>query len=61
MSRLVREIHFGDIEEGFPALLTLTVMPFTYSITNGIGAGFVSLLLHQAGPRGKAAEVHPMM
>ena len=39
MCRIVREIPFGDLEEGFPALLTLTVMPFTYSITNGIGAG----------------------
>ena len=41
MTRVVREIRFADIEDGFPALLTLTVMPFTYSITNGIGAGFV--------------------
>ena len=42
MSRLVREIPFDDFEEGFPALLTLTMMAFTYSITYGIGAGFVS-------------------
>ncbi len=42
MSRVVREIPFGDLEEGFPALLTLAVMPFTYSITNGIGAGFIA-------------------
>jgi len=35
MSRLVREIPFDDFEEGFPALLTLTMMAFTYSITNG--------------------------
>jgi adenine/guanine/hypoxanthine permease len=60
MTRLVREIPFADIEEGFPALLTLTVMPFTYSITNGIGAGFVSYCFIKL-VRGKAAVVHPMM
>ena len=32
-------------------------MPFTYSITNGIGAGFISYVLIKA-VRGKAREVH---
>jgi AGZA family xanthine/uracil permease-like MFS transporter len=41
MATLLREIDFSSVEEGLPALLTLTVMPFTYSITDGIGAGFV--------------------
>src|SRR5262245_13989961 len=60
MSRLVREIPFGDLEEGFPALLTLTVMPFTYSITNGIGAGFIAYCFIKL-VRGKGHEVAPMM
>jgi len=60
MTRIVREIRFADIEDGFPALLTLTVMPFTYSITNGIGAGFVAYCFIKL-VRGKAAAVHPMM
>ena len=30
-----------DLEEALPALLTIVIMPFTYSITNGIGAGFL--------------------
>jgi AGZA family xanthine/uracil permease-like MFS transporter len=60
MTRIVREIRFADIEEGFPALLTLTVMPFTYSITNGIGAGFVAYCFIKL-VRGKAAAVRPMM
>ncbi|HBD10106.1 MAG TPA: NCS2 family permease, partial [Syntrophobacteraceae bacterium] len=42
MCAIVREISFDDFEEGFPALLTIVMMPFSYSITNGIGAGFVS-------------------
>ena len=60
MTRIVREIRFADIEDGFPALLTIAVMPFTYSITNGIGAGFVTYCFIKL-VRGKAAAVHPMM
>src|SRR5262249_61115261 len=60
MCALVREIPFGDLEEGFPALLTMTLMPFTYSITNGIGAGFVAFTFIKL-VRGKGGDVHPMM
>jgi AGZA family xanthine/uracil permease-like MFS transporter len=60
MSRVVREIRFDDFEEGFPALLTLTMMAFTYSITNGIGAGFVSYCFIKL-VRGRGREVAPMM
>jgi AGZA family xanthine/uracil permease-like MFS transporter len=60
MATLVREIPFGDLEAGFPALLTLTLMPFTYSITNGIGAGFIAYAFLKL-VRGKGAQVHPMM
>ncbi|MBI4561766.1 MAG: NCS2 family permease [Candidatus Rokubacteria bacterium] len=60
MCKIVREIPFGDLEEGFPALLTLTVMPFTYSITNGIGTGFIAYAFVKL-VRGKGREVHPMM
>jgi len=60
MMAIVREIRFTDIEDGFPALLTLTVMPFTYSITNGIGAGFIAYGFIKL-VRGKGAAVHPMM
>ena len=60
MTALVRQIPFGDLEEGFPALLTVALMPFTYSITDGIGAGFVSYCVIKL-LRGKGAEVHGMM
>jgi AGZA family xanthine/uracil permease-like MFS transporter len=60
MMGLVRDIPFGDLEEGFPALLIVTLMPFTYSITDGIGAGFVAYCVVKL-LRGKAAEVHAMM
>lgn len=60
MMAVIRDIPFADIEDGFPALLTMAVMPFTYSITNGIGAGFVAYAFIKVA-RGKAREVHPMM
>jgi AGZA family xanthine/uracil permease-like MFS transporter len=60
MTTIVREIPWAELEDGFPALLTLAVMPFTYSITNGIGAGFITYCFIKA-VRGKGADVHPMM
>ena len=60
MCSIVKDIPFKDFEEGFPALMTLVVMPFTYSITNGIGAGFVIYTFIKL-IRGKAHELHGMM
>jgi AGZA family xanthine/uracil permease-like MFS transporter len=60
MCALVREIPFADLEEGFPALLTMTIMPFSYSITNGIGAGFVSYVIIKL-VRGRGGAVHPLL
>ncbi len=57
MAGVLREIDFTSIDEGLPALLTLTVMPFTYSITNGIGAGFV-LYAFLKLVTGKGGDVH---
>ena len=56
----VREIPWDDLELGIPAFLTIVVMPFTYSITNGIGAGFIAYVFIKATRR-KAGDVHPMM
>ncbi len=53
-----RGITFTDLEEGFPVMLTMMLMPLTFSITNGIGAGFISYVLVKLA-RGKAREVHP--
>lgn len=57
MSGLIKGI---DFDEGFSALLTIILMPLTFSITVGIGAGFVMFVLVKL-VRGKAAEVHPLM
>ncbi|HEX6468714.1 MAG TPA: NCS2 family permease [Streptosporangiaceae bacterium] len=56
----VRAINWDDIEIALPAFLTIILMPFAFSITVGIGAGFVSYVLIKA-VRGKAVEVHPLL
>jgi AGZA family xanthine/uracil permease-like MFS transporter len=56
----VREIPWDDSEEAVPAFVTMLVMPFTWSITNGIGAGFVSFVAVKV-LGGRAAAVHPML
>src|SRR3954447_11666373 len=56
----VRDIDFTDYSIALPAFLTIVVMPFTYSIANGIGAGFVSYVVIRAAT-GKARQVHPLM
>jgi AGZA family xanthine/uracil permease-like MFS transporter len=42
MMTTARDIAWDDYEEAIPAFVTMLVMPFTWSITNGIGAGFVT-------------------
>jgi adenine/guanine/hypoxanthine permease len=42
MMSLARDIRWDDYEDAIPAFVTMMVMPFTWSITNGIGAGFVT-------------------
>ena len=56
----IRNIDFDDYAIAIPAFLTIVLMPFTYSITNGIGAGFVSYALLKAA-QGKAREVSPLL
>ncbi|MCD2192306.1 NCS2 family permease [Actinomycetospora endophytica] len=56
----VREIAWDDFATALPVFLTIVVMPFTYSIANGIGAGFVTwVVLHAA--TGRARTIHPLM
>jgi adenine/guanine/hypoxanthine permease len=57
---LARDIPWDDYEEAIPAFVTMLVMPFTWSITNGIGAGFVTFTaIKLLG--GRAATVHWMV
>ena len=60
MMTLVREIDWADPGIGIPALLTIIVMPFTFSITNGVAAGFLSYTII-ALVRGRFRDVHWLM
>ena len=60
MCSLIKDIDFRDFEEGLPALLAVILMPLTYSITVGIGAGFVTYVLIKA-VRGKSSQVPLLM
>ena len=56
MSQVVH-VDWEDPEQGIPAFFTMALMPFTYSITAGIGAGFISYALIKL-VLGKARDVH---
>jgi adenine/guanine/hypoxanthine permease len=60
MMQTVGEIHWRDPSIGIPALLTIGLMPFTYSITNGIGAGFIAYTAIKV-MQGLWRDVHPLM
>jgi len=56
----VKDIDVGNVEDGIPAMLTMILMPLTYDITIGIGAGFITWVVIKLA-RGKLAEIHPLM
>jgi adenine/guanine/hypoxanthine permease len=60
MMTAVRTIDWTDYEIAIPAFLTIVVMPFTYSISNGLGAGVIAYVLMKLA-RGKFREVSPLM
>ena len=60
MMSQIRHIDLTDFATLLPVFLTVTVMPLTYSIANGIGAGFISWVLVQA-LSGKARKVSPLL
>jgi adenine/guanine/hypoxanthine permease len=60
MAGAVRDIDWSDFTIAVPAFLTMLLMPFTYSITNGIGAGFIAYCVIKL-VRGKGATVPAMM
>jgi len=58
MMRELIEIDWNDVVEATPAALTALVMPFTYSIANGLAFGFISYVALKT-LTGKARDVHP--
>lgn len=60
MMQQVKGIDWDDVEIAIPAFLTIVLMPFTYSISVGIGAGFLAFVLIKV-VRGRISAVHPLM
>ena len=58
--RKLAGIDFTDLGIGLAAALTIMFMPFTFSITDGIGIGFLAFVTVRAA-QGRAKEVHPFM
>jgi AGZA family xanthine/uracil permease-like MFS transporter len=60
MMMQVTGIDWKRYEIAIPAFLTIVLMPFTYSITVGIGAGFISFVVLMTA-KGEARKVHPLL
>ena len=60
MMTQIRHIPFDDYAIAIPSFLTIILMPFTYSITNGIGAGMVTFVAIKIAQR-KSKEVSGLM
>lgn len=60
MMAQIRDIDFSQFDIALPAFLTIVIMPFTYSIANGIGVGFIAYVF-MAVVGGKAKKVHPLL
>jgi adenine/guanine/hypoxanthine permease len=60
MMMQVKNIDWDDLEIALPAFLTIVLMPFTYSITVGIGAGFLAYIVLKVA-RGSAGVIHPLL
>lgn len=60
MVESIGKIDWTDLEVAVPAFFTVVFMPLSYSISNGIAAGFIFYCITKM-VKGKAKEVHPIM
>jgi len=60
MMAQIRDLDLGDFSILLPVFLTVVVMPLTYSIANGIGAGFVAWVVIRS-LSGKARHISPLL
>lgn len=60
MMMQISGIKWSDFEVSIPAYLTMIIMPFSYSITAGIGAGFIAFVVIKLA-MGKVRLIHPLM
>ena len=60
MMTQIKNIDWDDLGIALPAFLTIILMPFTYNISVGIGAGFITHVLIRVF-QGRGKEVHPLL
>ena len=60
MLSAIKEVNFTDHTEAIPAFLVLITIPYTYSIADGIGIGFISYTILKLFS-GRREEIHPLM
>jgi AGZA family xanthine/uracil permease-like MFS transporter len=60
MMTQIKGIDWDDLGIAIPAFLTIILMPFTYNISVGIGAGFVTYVVIRV-VQGRRREIHPLM
>ena len=56
----LKEINYNDFTEAFPAFLTVAMMPFTYSIANGIASGMIAYPIVKLAT-GKHKDIHSVV
>ena len=56
----VTEIDWFDVLDGFPTFMIIAGIPFTYSISNGIGLGFITYVV-VAIVTGRVKQIRPLM
>ena len=56
----LRHIDISEFSVAVPVVLTVAVMPFSYSIANGIGVGFIAWVVMRSAA-GKAREISPLL
>jgi AGZA family xanthine/uracil permease-like MFS transporter len=60
MMSTLKDIKWGDLSEAIPCFVTAVMMPFTYSIADGIGLGFIFFSLVKLFT-GRIKDVHPVL
>jgi len=60
MCREIGRIDVRALDTAIPALLTVVLVPLTYSISHGIGAGFTAYVAIKV-LNGRIRDVHPLM
>lgn len=60
MASHLRHVDLSEFSVALPVVLTVVTMPFSYSIANGIGVGFIAWVVMRSAA-GKAREISPLL